>query len=105
MSQFTLYKNKNPKSKAAYPFLLNVQCDLFSDLQTRVVVPLTKLTSLRKRPIKDLTPIIEVEGSKYLLLTPQLAGVAVTELGQSLGVFSSQRDEIVAALDFLITGV
>jgi toxin CcdB len=48
MSQFTVHKNKNPKSKSAFPYLLDVQSDLLADLQTRVVVPLAKLTALRK---------------------------------------------------------
>lgn len=76
MPQFTVYKNKNPKSKTAYPYLVDVQSDLLSDLQTRVVIPLTRLTALRKKPIRDLTPTIDIEGSKYLILTPQLAGIS-----------------------------
>ena len=105
MAQFSIHKNKNPKSKAAYPLLANVQSDLLSDLQTRVVVPLAKVTALRKKPIKDLTPIVDVDGSKYLLLIPQLAGISTNELGPPVGSISGHRDEIVAALDFLITGV
>jgi toxin CcdB len=105
MSQFTVHKNKNPKSKSAFPYLLDVQSDLLADLQTRVVVPLAKLTALRKKPMKDLTPVVDIDGGKYLLLVPQLAGIAANELGPAVSNVSSHRDEIVAALDFLITGV
>lgn len=105
MPQFTVYKNKNPKSKSAYPYLVDVQSDLLSDLQTRVVIPLAKLTALRKKPIRDLTPVLDVEGAKYLVLTPQLAGVSKQELGTPVAIVSAHRDEIVAALDFLIIGV
>ena len=68
-------------------------------------MPLTKLTVFRKKPIRDLAPVVEVEGAKYLMLTPQLAGIAVKELGQVIGNLAAQRDEIVAAIDFLVTGV
>ncbi|HEX9812682.1 MAG TPA: CcdB family protein [Burkholderiales bacterium] len=105
MSQFSVHKNKNPKSKSAFPYLLDVQSDLLADLQTRVVVPLAKLTALRKKPMKDLTPVVDIDGGKYLLLVPQLAGIAAAELGPAVSNVSSHRDEIVAALDFLITGV
>jgi len=105
MSQFGVHKNKNPKSKAAYPYLVDVQSDLLSDLSTRLVAPLAKLTALRKKPIRDLTPVVEVAGAKYLMLTPQLAGVAVNELGPIVGDVKAHRDEIVAAVDFIITGV
>ena len=40
MPQFTVHRNPNPGSKAAYPLLLDVQSDLLADLGTRVVVPL-----------------------------------------------------------------
>jgi len=105
MSQFTVHKNKNPKSRSAFPYLLDVQSDLLANLQTRVVVPLAKLTALRKKPIKDLTPVVDIENGKFLLLVPQLAGIAVNELGPAAGNVGAQRDEIIAALDFLITGV
>jgi toxin CcdB len=105
MAQFSVHKNKNPKSKTAYPYLVDVQSDLLSDLQTRVVVPLAKLTALRKKPIRDLTPVVEIDGGKYLLLIPQLAGISMSELGQPVGTIAGHRDEVVAALDFLITGI
>jgi toxin CcdB len=105
MPQFSVYKNKNPKSKSAYPYLVDVQSDLLADLQTRVVVPLTKLTAIRKKSIKNLTPVVNVEGVKHLLLIPQLAGISIVELSQPIGDITAHREEIVAALDFLITGV
>jgi toxin CcdB len=105
MAQFDVYKNKNPKSKSAYPYLVDVQSDLLSDLQTRVVVPLAKLTALRKKPIRDLTPVVAIDDGKYLLLIPQLAGISINELGQPVGTIANHREEIVAGLDFLITGV
>ena len=42
MTQFTVYRNKNPRSRATFPYLLDVQSDLLDGLQTRVVIPLTK---------------------------------------------------------------
>ena len=105
MAQFSVHKNKNPKTRAAFPFLVNVQSDLLRDLRTRVVVPLVKQTTIGKKPMKDLTPVVDVEGHKYLMLTPQLAGIAVSDLGAEVGSVASSRDEIVAALDFLVTGI
>jgi toxin CcdB len=43
MAQFAVHKNKNPRSKTTYPLLVGVQADLLDDLQTRLVIPLTKL--------------------------------------------------------------
>ena len=92
MPQFAVYKNKNPKSKSAYPYLVDVQSDLLSGLQTRAVVPLAKLTALRTKPIRDLTPVVNVDGNQYLVLVPQLAGIAVDELGSAVGSIASRRN-------------
>ncbi len=105
MAQFSVHKNKNPRTRGAFPFLVNVQSDLLRDLRTRVVVPLVKQTTIGKRPLKDLTPIIDVEGHKYVMLTPQLAGIAASELGAEVGSVASSRNAIIAALDFLVTGI
>ncbi|HWK50138.1 MAG TPA: CcdB family protein [Steroidobacter sp.] len=104
MTQFTVYKNKNPRSKATYPLLVDAQADLLDDLQTRLVIPLTKVAALTKKPIARLTPSIEIGGEQYLLMTPQLAGIARSELGPTVGNVADQRDMIVSALDLLITG-
>jgi toxin CcdB len=38
-------------------------------------------------------------------MTPQLAGIARSELGTAVGNIADQRSAIIAALDLLITGV
>jgi toxin CcdB len=104
MAQFTVYKNKNPRSKTTYPLLVDAQADLLNELQTRLVVPLTKAPALTKKPIARLTPSIDIDGERYLLMTPQLAGIARSELGAVVGSVADQRGAIIAALDLLITG-
>lgn len=105
MAQFTVYKNKNPRSKTTYPLLVDVQADLLDDLQTRLVIPLTKALALTKNPIARLTPSIDIGGEQYLLMTPQLAGITRSELGSAVGSVADQRSVIVSALDLLIAGV
>lgn len=103
MQQFTVYENKNPKTKKLVPYLLNVQANLLGDLQTCVVVPLFPANSEHK-PISRLTPLLSIESQNYIMLTPQLAGIAKRELGKPVADLSSARDEIIAAIDFLVTG-
>ncbi len=99
-----IYRNKSQRSKSTYPFLVDVQSDLLDELQTRVVIPLTKASALAKRPLSNLTPALKFDGETYLLMTPQLAGVARTDLGASTGSLADQRRVIVAAIDFLLMG-
>jgi toxin CcdB len=103
--QFTLYKNKNPRTRTLYPYLLDMQVSLLDSLQTRIVAPLVKASALQKRAIDRLTPMITFEGEKYLLLIPQLSGIAKADLGIRAGDLSRYREEIVAALDFVFLGI
>lgn len=104
MAQFDVYRNKNPATRELYPLLVDVQADLLADLQTRVVAPLTQSRPLLKRPLATLTPVIKVQGEDYLLVTPELAGVAKSALGARISGIREHRDKIIAALDLLVTG-
>jgi toxin CcdB len=105
MPQFTVHRNPNPGSKAACPLLLDIQSDLLADLGTRVVVPLCRASALKGKPMTTLTPIFEIEGKTYAMLTPQLAGVSGKDMAAAVADLREHRDEIVAALDLLITGI
>lgn len=49
-------------------------------------------------------PIFEIAGQRYVMLTPQLAGIAKRQLGEPVAELTACRDEIIAALDWLLTG-
>ena len=104
MPQFAVYRNKNPRSKSTYPLLVDIQSDLLEDLQTRVVIPLTKAAALMKKRLTHLTPALAFDGEEYVLMTPQVAGIARTELGATVGSLANERQTIIAAMDFLLTG-
>jgi toxin CcdB len=106
MPQFAVHRNRNVATKARFPLLLDVQSDLLEELGTRVVVPLTPASASAKRAaMQALTPLCTVEGKPYLLVTPQLAGIAAKELGPSIADLSHDRLAIVGALDLLFTGI
>lgn len=105
MPQFSVYKNKNAATKARVPYLLDVQSDLLSELETRVVVPLYAATAMKGNALTVLTPRLEVEGKELVVMTPQLAGISRKELGVEVDQLNDQRDLIIRALDFLITGI
>jgi toxin CcdB len=102
--QFTVYRNKSPRTKSTFPFLVDVQSDLLEQLQTRVVIPLTRTAGLARKPLSHLTPALKFDGESYILMTPQLAGVARSDLGAPAGSLAAERHAIVAAMDFLLTG-
>ena len=105
MTQFTVYANKNPHTRAAVPFLLDIQNDLLNGLETRVVVPLRPALNLKGKVLKTLTPLLMIEGESFVMLTPQLAGILKSELGAPVAQVQQHRAEIIAAIDLLVTGV
>ncbi len=104
MAQFAVYRNKNPRTKSTFPWLVDVQSDLLEPLNTRVVIPLTKVAGLVKKPVSHLTPTVTFDGDAYVLMTPQLAGIARADLGAQSGTLAGERETVTAALDFLLTG-
>jgi len=104
VAQFAVHRNKDPRTKAKFPLLVDVQSDLLEPLHTRVVIPLTKAAGLSKKPVGHLTPQLAFDGDRYVLMTPQLAGIARADLGAQIGSLAEQRQTILAALDFLLTG-
>jgi toxin CcdB len=102
MAQFDLLRHgKNRR----YPFVLDVQADLLRDLATRVVVPLTPVRQLRGKPIGRLNPVVALEGVQYAIAFQELAAVPADALGDVIGNLRNRREELVAALDLLFTGI
>jgi len=104
MRQFTLYENPNPDSKQTYPYFVDVQNTLLNALNTRLVIPLTPSEHLGDH-IENLCPITTVGNKQFVLLTHQMTNVPVTALKSPAGSLCHLRDEIVAAIDFLVTGI
>jgi toxin CcdB len=105
MSQFTLYENLNHDSKETYPYFIDIQNDLLNSLNTRLVTPLTPLNFLGEKSIGNLCPITNVDGNSFVLLTHQMTNVPAVALQSPVGSLDHLRDEIVAAIDFLVTGI
>jgi toxin CcdB len=104
MAQFSVHLNPSPGTRAAIPFLLDIQADVLSSLATRVVVPLYRLDGDGPPPLTRLTPRLRFQDRDLVAMMPELAGVQRHSLGQAVGDLASCRGEILAALDLLVTG-
>jgi toxin CcdB len=105
MSQFTVHRNQHSSTKARFPLLLDVQTDFLDALATRVVVPLMPQAASKSQKMDKLTPVVQVDGKRYIALTPQLSGIAKKELGPVVADLAAYRVEFINALDFLLTGI
>ena len=60
---------------------------------------------MKGKTLRTLMPTFEIDDKQYVMVTPQLAGIATRQLGAQVADLSAQRNEIIAALDLLITGI
>jgi len=100
MAQFDIYENKNTRTNKETPYLLDIQNDILKSLSTRVVVPLV----LNMKPAKILNPTFEIKGLELTMSTAELAGISTENLGLVVCSVEDKRDEIISAVDFMITG-
>ena len=68
-------------------------------------MPLYAAAGMKGKLIKTLTPVFEIEHEQYAMLTPQLAGISKQHMGAKIAYLSPEDEEIIAALDLLITGI
>ena len=92
-------------TQEAYPYIVDIQNSLISDIATRIVIPLGKLSHFRHESMSKLIPIVEYKNEQFVLLTPQIASIPSTSLQNPVGSIKSMRDEISVAIDFAITGI
>ncbi len=99
MAKYDVYSSISSSSE----YLLDLQDEIIDNLSTRVVAPLVPVDEVPRR-MKILNPIISVAGVEYLLMTHLLAAIPASTLKIKVGSVLTQRDEIIASLDFLFTG-
>ena len=84
-------------------YLLDVQTDLLSDLNTRVVVPLLPKSKAPK-PATRLNPVFEINGQAVVMVTQFLAAVPVGALKSQITNLNDEFEQITGAIDMLMQG-
>jgi toxin CcdB len=102
MAQFDIHRFADGQGRARY--VVDLQSDLLSELSTRVVAPAYPLMAGVHR-ITRLNPELDVKGSAYFLAVQEMAAVKRSLLGTTIGSAAARRDNIIAAIDLLITGI
>ncbi|MBI2242372.1 MAG: CcdB family protein [Magnetospirillum gryphiswaldense] len=103
MAQFDVYANPVMGMEGGAPFVVDVQSDQLDGLPTRMIVPLAIPADFQ--PLRHLNPLVEINGEHLALMTQFMAALPRHILGQPLTNLADRRDDIVAALDFLFTGI
>jgi toxin CcdB len=104
MSQFDVYRNPDRTSQARIPYVVVLQSGLLEGLDHHVVAPLRIANDDSIIPVLRLNPLVVVDEKKLHVRVQDIATVPRRLLRSPIANLSSQREEILAALDFLFTG-
>ncbi len=103
--QFDVFANPSARSRDFYPYVMDIQSDLLSSLPTRMVVPLA-VTSLPSQALpKRLCPLVTVNGQTLMLVPFEAAPLDKRLLKTQVINLSPRADEVIAALDAVLSGV
>lgn len=105
MARFDVFRNEQAPGNKRFPYLLVVQSDLLEELRTCVVVPLGRAAVVGGKSMQGLMPTLQLDGNDWVMYTPQLAAIAASALRQRVANLQEQHHAILAALDFLFSGI
>jgi toxin CcdB len=92
-----------PGSQAG--FVVDIQSGLLDGMSTRVVIPLLPRHSAPPVPAKTLNPVVAIDGAAYVLMTQNIATVQLGQLRAPIGTLTSHRDQVIRAIDALLSGI
>lgn len=98
MARFDIYR-----APAGEGYLLDVQADAMSHLNTRVVIPLLRPPHA-PQPASILNPVVVIDALPHVLATQYMAAIESRHLRQPVGTLADRRHEITQAIDLLLQG-
>lgn len=99
MARFDVYARPN----GAAGYVLDVQADVLSGLNTRIVVPLLRVADA-PIPAKRLNPVFEIGTEPYVMATQFMAAIPRALLRNPVTTLDDRDSEIMAALDLVLVG-
>ena len=103
MAQFDVFRNPDRRTQARIPYVVALQSDLLDHIEHHVVAPL-RIADDSLIPVLRLNPVALVDGQRFHVRVQDIATVSRRMLKSPVANLSQQREEILAALDFLFTG-
>jgi len=102
MAQFDVHRNRGQTRDGA-PFFVTVQSALYDGYERRVVVPLMKKSALEKVSNPRLNPTFVIDGIPVVLNPLETFPIPKDKLGRFVQSLMDESDQIIDALDELIT--
>jgi hypothetical protein len=105
MTQYHAHKNLDPESRKGTPYWLDIQHELLSKFDTRVVIPLYPISEVTISPVKNLSPSFTIQDRRYVAMAQLMLPTETAYLGSSVADFSSESHIITNAIDAVLSGI
>jgi toxin CcdB len=102
MAQFDVHRNGG-RHKDTIPYVVVVQSSQFDRYQRRVVVPLVRASAVGKTELPHFNPTFKIRGTALVLHPLEIVSVSVGQLGPKVGSLDADGQQIIAALDELLS--
>jgi len=100
MAQFDVFVNANSKTVKQFPYLLEVQSNVFEDANRAVYIPLVSARALKK-PDEVLNAAFSIAGKSVRLFPLDISSAPRSAMGKLVGNVKDDSDSVVAAMDLL----
>jgi toxin CcdB len=105
MTQYHVHKNLDPESRKSTPYWLDIQHEMLSKFDTRVVIPLYPISEVTISPVKNLNPSFTIQDRRYVAMAQLMLPTEATYLGSSVADLSDQSHIITNAIDAVLSGI
>jgi len=102
MAQFDVHRNTG-RQRETIPFVVVVQSSLYNDYRRRVVVPLVRKELLGPLADPSFNPTFTIEGIDVVLHPLEIVSTPVGKMGVRVGSLSEAGDQIIQAIDQLLS--
>lgn len=102
MPQFDVHRNLG-KHRNNIPFVVVVQSSRFDEYRRRVVVPLVRKSAIGQVSHVGFNPTFKIRGTPVVLHPLEIVSIPTDQLGELVGSLSGEGQQIIAALDELLT--
>ena len=105
MAQWDVYANPSARSRAEIPYFVSLQSDLLVGLNSRWVAPLSLSRIAADGLPRRLCPTFTIEGQLLALLPQQASAIDARLLKRKVATLRAHAQEIVGALDAVVSGL
>ena len=104
MARFEVRANLNRATRDRVPYLLELQADMLSALDTCLVAPLVPAADFGPAATR-LNPGVRIGNRNLVMDTALMAGVPRKLLGERVVSLAHRSVDILGAVDFLVSGI